>query len=250
MILYQTVERRPGGASLLIMLQSNIMKFSVITFPGSNCDKDCVYVLKDILKQDVLEIFHEIPLLPNVDCVVLPGGFSYGDYLRSGAIARFSKIINSVIDFANKGGLVIGICNGFQILCEIGLLDGALTRNKSLSFICDDVYLKVANNKTPFTHLYKPDEVIKLSIAHGDGRYISSNINKDQIVFQYCDKDGNTTEESNPNGSIQNIAGITNKEGNVIGMMPHPERACEDILGSKDGKKLFESIIKSKVKAC
>ena len=222
------------------------MRFSVITFPGSNCDKDCVYVLKNILKQDVVETFHEMSQLPQgTDCAIIPGGFSYGDYLRSGAIARFSNIINSVIDFANKGGLVIGICNGFQILCEIGLLDGALTRNKSLSFICDEVYLKITNNKIPFTNAYKLGEVIKLPIAHGDGRYVSNNTNKDQIVFQYCDKNGNVTDESNPNGSIQNIAGIINKKGNVLGMMPHPERACESVLGGTDGRRLFESIINS-----
>lgn len=223
------------------------MKFSVITFPGSNCDKDCVYVLKDILKQDVVETFHEMSQLPSgTDCVILPGGFSYGDYLRSGAIARFSKIINSIIDFANKGGLVIGICNGFQILCEAGLISGALTKNKSLSFICDEVYLKVINNKTPFTSLYKEGEIIKLPIAHGDGRYVSNNINKNQIIFQYCDKNGNIDEASNPNGSIQNIAGLVNQKGNVLGMMPHPERICEDILGGEDGKKLFESICQLK----
>ena len=225
------------------------MKFAVIIFPGSNCDKDCVYVLKDILKQDVIEIFHsEEKLPPKTDCVILPGGFSYGDYLRSGAIARFSKIINPIIDFANKGGLVLGICNGFQILCEIGLLEGALTKNESLSFICDDVYLKVANNKTPFTGSYKIGEVIKMPIAHGDGQYVSKNINKNQIVFQYCDRNGNITEESNPNGSIENIAGVINKSGNVLGMMPHPERACESILGSEDGKKLFESVISQALK--
>ena len=224
------------------------MKFSVITFPGSNCDKDCVYVLKNILKQDVVETFHEISQLPQgTDCIVIPGGFSYGDYLRSGAIARFSNIINSVIDFANKGGLVIGICNGFQILCEIGLLPGALTKNKSLSFICDEVYLKIVNNKTPFTNTYKLGEVIKLPIAHGDGSYVSNDTNKDQIVFQYCDKNGNVTDESNPNGSIQNIAGIINKKGNVLGMMPHPERVCESILGGEDGERLFKSIINSVV---
>ncbi len=221
------------------------MKFSVITFPGSNCDTDCVYVLRDILKQDVVETFHDTLHLPEAtDCVVIPGGFSYGDYLRSGAIARFSNVINSVIDFANKGGLVIGICNGFQILCEVGLLGGALTKNKSLSFVCDEIYLKIVNNKTPFTNAYKLGEVIKLPIAHGDGRYVSNKITKEQIVFQYCDREGNITEESNPNGSMLNIAGIINKKGNVLGMMPHPERACENILGSKDGKILFESILK------
>ena len=225
------------------------MKFAVIIYPGSNCDQDCVYVLRDLLKQDIVETFHETSLLPpGTDCVILPGGFSYGDYLRAGAIARFSKIMDSVVSFANKGGLVIGICNGFQILCEMGLLPGALTKNKSLSFVCDDVYLTIVNNKTPFTNLYKPGEIIKLPIAHGEGCYVSNNIdkiNKNQIVFQYCDKNGNITEESNPNGSIENIAGIINEKGNVIGMMPHPERACEKILGSKDGKKLFESVIQS-----
>lgn len=220
------------------------MKFSVIIFPGSNCDKDCVYILRDIFKQDVIETFHETSHLPtDIDCVILPGGFSYGDYLRSGAIARFSKIINPIIDFANKGGLVIGICNGFQILCEIGLLPGALTTNKSRSFICDEVYLKVINNKTPFTSLYKEGEIIKVPIAHGDGRYVSKKIDENQIVFQYCDKDGNLTEESNPNGSVGNIAGIINKKENIIGMMPHPERVCENILGGIDGKRLFESVI-------
>ena len=226
------------------------MKFSVITFPGSNCDKDCVYVLRDILKQDVVETFHSEENLPRgTDCVILPGGFSYGDYLRSGAIARFSKIINPIIDFANKGGLVIGICNGFQILCEIGLLPGALTTNRTRSFICDEVYLKVVNNKTPFTRLYKEGEIIKIPIAHADGRYVSQDIKKEQIVFQYCDKDGNLTEESNPNGSVQNIAGIISTShkpqatSNVLGMMPHPERVCESILGGEDGKKLFESVI-------
>ena len=218
------------------------MNFSVIIFPGSNCDKDCVYVLRDILQQDVVEVFHNEEKLPSgTDCVILPGGFSYGDYLRAGAIARFSKVIDPIISFANKGGLVIGICNGFQILCEIGLLPGALTKNKSLSFICDDVYLKILNNKTPFTNPYKLGEVIKMPIAHGDGCYVSRDIKKEQIVFQYCDRDGNIDEKSNPNGSILNIAGIVNEKGNVIGMMPHPERACEKILGGENGKKLFES---------
>lgn len=230
------------------------MKFSVIIFPGSNCDQDCVYVLRNLLKQDVVEVFHEMSLPPDVDCVVLPGGFSYGDYLRAGAISRFSKITNSIIDFANKGGLVFGTCNGFQILCEMGLLPGTLTKNKSLSFICDEIYLKVINNKTPFTNMYKEGEIIKMPIAHGEGRFVSNNIKKEQIVFQYCDKDGNVTEEANPNGSYLNIAGITNLTShlspltsNILGMMPHPERVCEKILGCEDGLKLFKSIISSKV---
>ena len=218
------------------------MHFSVIIFPGSNCDKDCVHVLRDVLKQDVQEVFHLEEKLPSgTDCVIIPGGFSYGDYLRSGSIAGFSKIIPSIINFAKKGGLVIGICNGFQILCEIGLLPGALTKNKSLSFICEEVYLKVVNNKTPFTSLYKEGEIIKLPIAHGDGRYIPKDLSEDQIVFKYCDRNGNITEESNPNGSDQNIAGMINS--NVLGMMPHPERASESILGCEDGKRLFESVI-------
>lgn len=221
------------------------MKFAVIIFPGSNCDQDCVYVLRDILKQDVVEVFHETSLPEGVDCVVLPGGFSYGDYLRAGAIARFSKIMDDVVSFAKKEGFVIGICNGFQVLCEIGLLPGALTKNKSLSFICNEVYLKVVNNKTPFTSLYKEGEVIKLPIAHGEGCYISKNIQKEQIVFQYCDKDGNLTDKANPNGSIYNIAGIINAQRNVLGLMPHPERACEKILGSEDGIKLFMSLIQN-----
>ena len=227
------------------------MKFSVIIFPGSNCDKDCVYVLKDILKQDVVETFHGMSLLPEgTDCVVIPGGFSYGDYLRAGAIARFSKIINPIIEFANKGGLVIGICNGFQILCESGLLNGSLSRNKSLSFICDEIYLKVTNNKTPFTNMYKENQIIKLPIAHGEGCYVPKDLNnKEQIVFQYCDKNGTISENSNPNGSKKNIAGIVNQKGNILGMMPHPERACENILGSEDGKILFQSIVSSFVSA-
>jgi phosphoribosylformylglycinamidine synthase len=220
------------------------MHFSIIIFPGSNCDKDCVHVLKNVLGQEADEVFHLEEKLPEkTNCVIIPGGFSYGDYLRAGSIAGFSKIIPSIIDFAKKGGLVIGICNGFQILCEIGLLPGALTKNKSLSFICDEVYLKVVNNKTPFTSLYKEGEIIRLPIAHGDGRYVSKDLKKEQIVFQYCDRDGNVSEESNPNGSVENIAGIVNQKQNVLGMMPHPERASEKILRSEDGRRLFESIL-------
>ena len=224
------------------------MKFSVIIFPGSNCDEDCIHVLKNVLGQEVNKVFHTEEKLPKTDCVVIPGGFSYGDYLRSGAIARFSNIINPIIDFANKGGLVIGICNGFQILCEAGLLPGALTANKSLSFICDEVYLKISNSKTKFTSEYRNDEIIRLPIAHGDGHYIPKDLNKDQIIFQYCSKDGVISDNFNPNGSAENIAGVINKKGNVLGMMPHPERACENILGGDNGKRLFESIINSRSK--
>ncbi len=225
------------------------MKFSIITFPGSNCDMDCIHAIKDVIKETAVSVFHTEEALPEkTDCAIIPGGFSYGDYLRSGAIARFSKITSSLVDFANKGGLIIGICNGFQILCEMGLLEGALSRNKGLNFICDEVYLKVVNNKTPFTRNYSKDEVIKLPIAHGDGCYINKNIDKNQIAFQYCDKNGNASTENNPNGSILNIAGITNKKGNVLGMMPHPERAMENILGCEDGLKLFKSIVGSAIK--
>lgn len=225
------------------------MKFSVLIFPGSNCDKDCVNVLKNVFNQSVEEVFHKEEKLPgNTDCVVVPGGFSYGDYLRPGSIAGFSKIIEPLKDFANSGGLVIGICNGFQVLCEVGLLPGALTKNKTLNFICDEVYMKVVNNKTPFTSAYRKDEVIKLPIAHGDGRYVNREVSDDQIIFQFCDKNGNVTEASNPNGSVNNITGVTNKKGNVLGMMPHPERASEELLGNVDGRKLFESLIKSKVR--
>jgi len=223
------------------------MKFSVIIFPGSNCDEDCIHVLKNVLGQEVNKVFHTEEKLLKTDCVVIPGGFSYGDYLRSGAIARFSNIINPIIDFANKGGLVIGTCNGFQILCEAGLLPGALTTNKSLSFICDEVYLKISNSKTKFTSEYRNNEIIRLPIAHGDGRYITKDLNKEQIIFQYCSKDGIINDNFNPNGSTENIAGIINKKGNVLGMMPHPERACESILGNEDGKKLFASLISSSI---
>ncbi len=229
------------------MLKLNCMKFSVIIFPGSNCDEDCIHVLKNVLGQEVNKVFHTEEKLLKTDCVVIPGGFSYGDYLRSGAIARFSNIINPIIDFANKGGLVIGTCNGFQILCEAGLLPGALTTNKSLSFICDEVYLKISNSKTKFTSEYRNNEIIRLPIAHGDGRYITKDLNKEQIIFQYCSKDGIINDNFNPNGSTENIAGIINKKGNVLGMMPHPERACESILGNEDGKKLFASLISSSI---
>ena len=225
------------------------MKFGVIVFPGSNCDYDTFYVLKHIFMQDTVFIWHKEHDLKNVDCVILPGGFSYGDYLRSGAIAKFSPIIQEVKEFALKGGLVLGICNGFQVLLELGLLPGAMLRNKNLKFLCQFVYINIVNNKTCFTHKGKKSQVLKIPIAHFDGNYyappetIAELKKNNQIIFQYSDANGMVTEQANVNGSLENIAGIINKEGNVLGMMPHPERASESILGSTDGRIIFESII-------
>lgn len=217
------------------------MKFGVVMFPGSNCDQDCYYVLRDILKQDAIYLWHKNSDLQNCDCIVLPGGFSYGDYLRCGAIARFSPIMKSIISFAKQGGLVIGICNGFQILLESGLLPGAMKRNKDLHFICKYVELKVERCDTPFTNQFKQGQVIRVPIAHGEGNYhIDDQGLKDleknkQILFTYKD---------NPNGSCASIAGILNKQGNVLGMMPHPERCSEKLMLGQDGRKIFESILK------
>jgi len=224
------------------------MKFGVVIFPGSNCDMDIFYVLKNILKQNVVKLWHKETDLQGVDFIVIPGGFSYGDYLRSGAIAKFSPIMNQIIGFANSGGYVLGICNGFQILTESQLLPGALLHNTSHKFICKNIYLKVSSSNTLVTNLYSTDP-IKIPIAHGEGRYyanqktINELVENDQILFNYCDQKGYITEESNPNGSILNIAGICNIERNVFGMMPHPERASDSELNNQDGKILFNSII-------
>jgi phosphoribosylformylglycinamidine synthase subunit PurQ / glutaminase len=226
------------------------LQFSVITFPGSNCDHDCFHVAQEVLKQKTNFVWHEEKTLPKgTDVVVLPGGFSYGDYLRTGAIAKFSPIMEDIIKFANNGGYVIGICNGFQVLTESGLLPGALLKNRDMKFICKDVNLKVANNSSNFTKLYKEDEVITIPIAHGEGNFeadedtLKSIQDNDQIAFQYVDSNGKLIDESNPNGSQLNIAGILNKNRNVLGMMPHPERCSEAILGNTDGFKIFESLI-------
>lgn len=213
------------------------MKFGIVVFPGSNCDRDCLHVIKDVCRQDAVYLWHKETDLKKVDCIILPGGFSYGDYLRCGAIGRQSPIMQSVIDFANKGGLIIGICNGFQVLTEAGLLPGVLTRNQSLSFICKPVMLKVENNKTPFTKKYKSGEIVRMPIAHNDGAYYCDEVTlkrleaKGQVVFRY--------EGENPNGALNNIAGIINERGNVLGMMPHPERAAEAALGGTDGLRVF-----------
>ncbi len=225
------------------------MKFGVLIFPGSNCDYDAYYLLKFVLKVETVFLFHKEHSLQNCDAIILPGGFSYGDYLRTGAIAKFSPIMKEVIEFANKGGIVIGICNGFQILCESGLLPGVLSKNDSLKFECYNQYLKVINNNTLFTRKYSKDEIISMPIAHGEGNFIIDEdglkglYDNNQIVLKYCDESGNITREANPNGSVDNIAGICNKQGNVFGLMPHPERCGEPILTNTDGIKIFESIL-------
>lgn len=225
------------------------MKFGVIIFPGSNCDYDAYMVIKNVVKREVEFLWHQDTSLSNCDCVILPGGFSYGDYLRTGAIARFSPIMKELMNFAQEGGLVVGICNGFQILLEAGLLPGAMLRNTSLRFICKFVHIEVENKDTPFTNLCPKGQVLKIPIAHTDGNYFISEEGltrlkqNQQIVFRYCDHQGKITSEANPNGSLYNIAGICNEKRNVLGMMPHPERASEKILGSEDGKYIFQSIV-------
>ncbi len=225
------------------------LKFGVVVFPGSNCDHDAYYSLRKVLNYDVEFLWHKDTDLKQSSVILLPGGFSYGDYLRTGAIARFSPIMNSVISFANKGGIVIGICNGFQILLEAGLLPGVMIRNNSLKFACKDVYLKTENRETIFSaEISEATKALKIPIAHGEGNYFADiellkelEANR-QILFRYSDEDGNVNDENNPNGSQLNIAGIVNKNGNVMGMMPHPERACDPTLGRTDGQQVFKSI--------
>ena len=225
------------------------MKFGVVVFPGSNCDKDMLYVIEKLMEQEVVALWHKDTNLQGVDFIILPGGFSYGDYLRSGAIAKFSPIMKEVIGFANSGGYVMGICNGFQILTESRLLPGALLHNTSHKFICKNTYLKAITNNTLLTNQYT-EKAIKMPIAHGEGRYfadretLKSLVENDQILFKYSDKDGNITDDVNPNGSLLNIAGICNAERNIFGMMPHPERAADKELSNQDGRALFDSIIK------
>jgi phosphoribosylformylglycinamidine synthase len=229
--------------------------FGVVIFPGSNCDQDCVYVLRDVVGQRVVSLWHQETDLKGVDCVVLPGGFSYGDYLRAGAVARFSPIMRAVTEFAKDGGLVLGICNGMQVLVESGLLPGAMLRNASVRFSCRDVLLRVDRTDTPFTNRYHEGQVVRMPIAHGEGNYTADaatlrqlRANR-QVLFRYCDPDGRVTAEANPNGSIDGIAGLCNAAGNVMALMPHPERASEPELGSIDGRALFESIVHSLVRA-
>ncbi|MHB1050858.1 MAG: phosphoribosylformylglycinamidine synthase subunit PurQ [Bacteroidota bacterium] len=230
---------------------SSKLKFGIVVFPGSNCDHDAYHAIKHVLQQDADFLWHKETDLKGADVIILPGGFSYGDYLRTGAIARFSPIMNEVIRFAGNGGTVIGICNGFQILCESGLLPGVLLRNQSLLFSCKYIRLKTVNRTTRFTSSIPESSVLNIPIAHGEGNYFAEpDVIKDleeggRVLFRYCDESGNVTAESNPNGSINNIAGIMNAGGNVMGMMPHPERACERRLGSSDGTTIFHSIINS-----
>ncbi len=225
------------------------MKFGVVIFPGSNCDYDTYYVLKHMLKVETVFLFHKDTDLQNCDVIILPGGFSFGDYLRTGAIAKFSPIMKEINEFAKNGGYVMGICNGFQILCESELLPGVLTMNTSLRFQCYDVYVKVINNKSPFTSEYQFNEVLTMPIAHGEGNYfidddgLKALYDNDQIILKYCDQDGNITFDANPNGSVSNIAGICNKSKNVFGLMPHPERCSEQILGNTDGIRIFQSLL-------
>jgi phosphoribosylformylglycinamidine synthase subunit PurQ / glutaminase len=221
------------------------MKFGVVVFPGSNCDRDMQEALQNELNKEVIMLWHKDKDLSNFntgDCIVLPGGFSYGDYLRCGAIARFSPMMQRVIEFANRGGKVLGVCNGFQILCESHLLPGVLLRNANQQFICKNIYLTGAGSNTP----------LKIPIAHGEGRYFAAEKVLDeleengQVIYRYCDEHGNVTEAANPNGAIRNIAGICNKEGNVFGMMPHPERACNTALNNNDGKVVFDTLLLKK----
>lgn len=225
------------------------MKFGVVVFPGANCDRDVSMVTQGVLQAPTRMVWHLETDISDIDVIVLPGGFSYGDYLRCGAIARFSPVMKSIIEHANKGKFVLGICNGFQILTEAGLLPGALIRNRDLHFICDRVPLKVQNTNLPWTKLYQDNTLITLPIAHGEGRYfahqdtISSLEDQGQVVFRYATATGEINGEGNPNGSINNIAGITNKTGNVLGMMPHPERAADPLLGNTAGKDLFAGLL-------
>jgi phosphoribosylformylglycinamidine synthase len=225
------------------------MNFAVLQFPGSNCDQDAVHVLHDVLGHSARLLWHKETSVGDADAVIVPGGFSYGDYLRTGAIARFSPVMQAVQQFAANGGLVIGICNGFQILCEAGLLPGALVRNRTLKFRCEQVFLKVLTADSPFTCKVPGGRLLRIPIAHGDGCYFADQetlarlqANR-QILWQYCDAQGNVTDEANPNGSLLNISGVCNEARNVAGLMPHPERASESLLGSADGRLIFESMI-------
>ncbi|MBV9181621.1 MAG: phosphoribosylformylglycinamidine synthase subunit PurQ [Acidobacteria bacterium] len=231
------------------------MKFGVIIFPGSNCDQDAYWTVDRVLKQPVTYLWHESYDLENCDVIIVPGGFAYGDYLRTGAIAKFSPVMQSVRQFAKDGGLIIGICNGFQILCECGLLPGALMRNAGLKYVCRTVQVRVENVDTPFTHAYREGEVLSIPIGHMDGNYFCDEATlaelrrERRIIFRYANAAGETAPEANPNGSLDNIAGISSPAGNVLGMMPHPERASESALGSSDGFRIFASLATAQITA-
>jgi phosphoribosylformylglycinamidine synthase I len=226
------------------------VKFGVIKFPGSNCDQDAYYTLKDVMGQPVEYLWHQDSDLKGVDCVVVPGGFSYGDYLRCGAIARFAPAMAATQEFAAGGGLVMGICNGFQVLCESHLLPGALIRNDNQKFVCKHIHLRTENNATPYTNALKKGQVLSVPVAHGEGKYVCDESTYEEltaanrIIFRYCAQDGSASALSNPNGSQDDIAGIASKDFNVLGLMPHPERAADMALGSGDGRALFESLLR------
>jgi len=225
------------------------VKFAIVVFPGSNCDQDCYHIAKDLLECEAETVWHQDQDLKGADAVILPGGFAYGDYLRAGALARFSPVMESVAAFAKDGGAVLGICNGFQVLLEAGLLPGAVRVNRGLRYVCRDVYLKAENVETPFTRLYQPGEVITMPIGHMEGNYTASPevraelAREKRIVFRYCDEKGRATDEANPNGAEDGIAGICNRDGNVVGLMPHPDRCAEGLLGNEAGRKMFESVV-------
>jgi phosphoribosylformylglycinamidine synthase subunit PurQ / glutaminase len=231
------------------------MRFAVVVFPGTWSDHDCQFVLRDILGQEADLVWHTERDLSSYDCVVLPGGFSYGDYLRTGAIARFSPVMESVVQHAERGRPVIGICNGFQVLCESGLLPGVLMRNDVLEFRCEDVHLRVENTASAFTNRCREGDVLRVPISHGEGRYYADDATLDEleasgrVAFRYCTAEGEVTLDANPNGSLRNIAGIVSERGNVLGMMPHPERASEPLMGGDDGLVLWRSVIESAVGA-
>lgn len=225
------------------------MKFGIVVFPGSTCDSDVFYSLTNILDHQAKYLWHQDKLPSDIDCVILPGGFSYGDYLRPGAISSNATIMKDIVDFANSGGLTLGICNGFQVLLEAGLLPGALMKNSHIDFICKTVQITPRTFNTPFTNNIPSNKILSMPVAHGDGNYfvepkmLDELKRNNQIVFKYSDSNGNFTDKANPNGAIENIAGVCNARGNVLGMMPHPERACETLLGSTDGLLIFQSII-------
>lgn len=225
------------------------MKFGVVVFPGSNCDQDCVDVLKDVCKVPVTTLWHEQSSLSGCDAIILPGGFSYGDYLRTGAVAHLAPIMRAVKQHAADGGLVLGICNGFQILLESGLLPGGILRNEGLKFICRFVNLRIERADTPFTNRFQPGQVVRLPIAHNEGRFTveASKLDtiREQVVLRYCDAEGRVEPNANPNGSMDAVAGLVNEQGNVMGLMPHPERAAEEALGSTDGRLFFESMLEA-----
>lgn len=225
------------------------MKFGIVVFPGSNCEHDCYHVVKHVLRQEASFLWHKDRTLSGSDCVILPGGFAHGDYLRCGAMAKFSPIMESVVRFAREGGWILGICNGFQILIEAGLLPGALVRNRSLQYICKDLWLRTETQDSPFTRQLRKGQVLKMPVGHGEGCYFADPKTlkrleaEGRIAFRYCDERGGLSAESNPNGSVQSVAGVLNEKGNVLGLMPHPDRCAERILGNEDGRKLFESLV-------